>query len=690
MNGHGYQAWLQVEGLNRMELSTELKGCYEKLLSHIVITDLTLTSHPAAATAVDELKKLAEARFGITPVVASSAELGAGIRLTVSDTSDFNPNEEALLGEEGYRLSATSIGQETGRLTVTGGSPAGLLYGTFHVIRLLLAGEDVSMLQLVERPANPLRLMNQWDNADGSIERGYAGNSIFYEQGRIHADLSRVRDYARLLASVGVNGISINNVNVHAVETTFIQRHMMPEMARIAAIFRAYAIKLYLSVNFASPVELGELRTADPLENDVRNWWAARAEELYAMLPDFGGFLVKADSEHRPGPFTYGRDHADGANMLADALAPHGGIVVWRCFVYNCTQDWRDRSTDRAKAAYDHFTPLDGRFRDNVVLQIKNGPMDFQVREPVSPLLGAMPRTNQIIEFQAAQEYTGQQRHLCYLVPQWKEALSFETYAQGEGSTVSRAVSGQLHNRPLGGIASVSNIGDDAFWTGHPLAQANLYGYGRLAWNPQLTSEEIADEWTKLTFGSSEQARTVIHQMLMSSWPIYESYTAPLGVGWMVTPHTHYGPDVDGYEYSRWGTYHFADRSGIGVNRTTANGTGYTAQYREPHRSGYESVTACPDELLLFFHHVPYEHRLHSGKTIIQHIYDTHFEGAEAAAQLLQAWTGLEGFIDSETYARVQSRHEEQAAHATHWRDVINTYFYRKSGIADERGRKIY
>lgn len=403
----------------------------------------------------------------------------------------------------------------------------------------------------------------------------------------------------------------------------------LPDVAKLAAIFRAYAIKLFLSVNYASTIEIGGLSSADPLDSDVREWWMTAASEIYAEIPDFGGFLVKADSENRPGPFTYGRDHADGANMLAEALKPHGGIVIWRCFVYNCKQDWRDRTTDRARAAYDHFQPLDGRFMDNVILQVKNGPIDFQVREPVSPLLGAMPKTNQVIEFQIAQEYTGQQRHVCYLIPQWKKIIDFDTQLQGEGTTIQRIVEGDVHGNPYSGFAAVSNIGNDTNWTGHLLAQANLYGYGRLAWNPELSAEEIAMEWITLTFGTNELLVQTILDILMNSWEIYESYTAPLGVGFMVNPDHHYGPNVDGYEYSMWGTYHFADCYGVGVDRTTATGTGYTSQYARINMEMYESLESCPDELLLFFHHVLYTHVLHSGKTVIQHIYDTHFEGAE-------------------------------------------------------------
>lgn len=327
---------------------------------------------------------------------------------------------------------------------------------------------------------------------------------------------------------------------------------------------------------------------------------------------------------------------------------------------------------------------------DNVILQIKNGPMDFQVREPVSPLLGAMPATNQVLEFQLAQEYTGQQRHVFYLIPQWKEILGFDTYVKGEGSTVKDIASGSIHGNRLAGIAAVSNIGDDRNWTGHLLAQANLYGYGRLTWNPDLSSEDIAAEWIRLTFGDHDGVFQVVKGILLSSPDIYEAYTAPLGVGFMVTPHTHYGPDVDGYEYSMWGTYHYADWCGIGVDRTVETGTGYTGQYNSPNFEQYESLADCPDELLLFFHHVPYTHILRSGKTVIQHIYDSRFEGADRAAELTVLWGSLSGLMDEGLHSQVAERLVGQAAHAKEWRDRINTYFYRKSGIADQWGRIIY
>ena len=532
----------------------------------------------------------------------------------------------------------------------------------------------------------PLRMMNHWDNMDGSIERGYSGESFFYKDYEILWD-ERLEHYTRMMASIGINGIVINNVNVHEKETYLITDTYLQKVKQYADLFQRYGIKLYTSVNFAAPMELAGFDNCDPLESQVAEWWKETTAHVYEVIPEFGGYLVKADSEGRPGPFTYGRTHADGANMLARALAPHGGIVIWRCFVYNCGQDWRDKKTDRARAAYDNFIHLDGCFDENVVLQIKNGPMDFQVREPVSPLFGALKKTNMILEVQIAQEYTGQQIDLCYLPPMWREILDFDTYAEGKGSTVSNIVRGAAYGQKFCGMAAVINTGNDKNWTGTDLAAANTYGYGRLAMEPAMSCEAIAKEWTDLTLGAKVEKDVV--DMLMKSWSTYEKYTAPLGIGWMVSPHYHYGPDIDGYEYDRWGTYHRADCRGLGVDRTPA-GTGYTEQYNEPWKTIYADVEQCPQELLLFFHYVRYDAVLKSGKTLIQHIYDTHFEGVEEVEAMIAVWKSLKDDIDEEVYGRVLGRMERQLANAKEWRDRVNTYFYRKSGVKDEKGRTIY
>ncbi|QJD87377.1 alpha-glucuronidase family glycosyl hydrolase [Cohnella herbarum] len=681
----GYECWLRYSYIDD-DIS---RDAYLKRCSRIALIGESALIESARA----ELKLALTSMLGAKPLEIGISEDGPAIVAGTFDSlqglglgSFVEAADIAELGNEGYIVLAS----EDGRVYLLAETDKGVLYAVFHLIRMMQTGEDIETASVREFPRNSLRMINHWDNMDGSIERGYAGRSIFYRDSRFIEDLSRVRDYARLLASGGINAVSINNVNVHVQESKLITEEFLPDVAKVADIFRGYGIRLYLSVNFASPIEIGGLETADPLVPEVRRWWSGAAKEIYRHIPDFGGFVVKADSEFRPGPFTYGRNHADGANMLAEALEPYGGEVIWRCFVYNCLQDWRDRSTDRARAAYDHFMPLDGTFRDNVLLQIKNGPMDFQVREPVSPLLGGLTRTNQLLELQITQEYTGQQRHLCYLVPQWKEILEFDTYAQGEHSTVSEVASGRLFGRKRGGLAAVGNIGDDMNWTGHILAQANWYGYARLTWNPCLSSEQISREWIRMTFGQDMGTEGIILKMLSDSHRIYEAYTAPLGVGWMVNPGHHYGPNVDGYEYSKWGTYHYADRYGIGVDRTVRSGTGYAGQYHSPQSDLYESPERCPDELLLFFHHVSYTHVLKSGKTVIQHIYDSHFNGADQAVDLVAQWDSIKEKIDEGIYLQVRERLLHQAEHAGEWRDIVNTYFYRKSGIADDYDRLIY
>ena len=537
-------------------------------------------------------------------------------------------------------------------------------------------------------PSNPLRMMNHWDNMDGSIERGYSGESFFFENDEMYIN-ERTVDYARFMASVGINGIVINNVNVKGAATYLITDRFFDKVKELGDVFADYGIKLYLSINFAAPIELGGLEVCDPLDEGVIAWWQAKSKEVFEKLPGFGGYLVKADSEGRPGPFTYGRTQADGANMLADAVAPYGGIIIWRCFVYNCTQDWRDYKTDRARAGYDYFKDFDGEYHDNVILQIKNGPMDFQIREPISPLLGGLTKTNQLLEVQIAQEYTGHQIDLCYLMPMFKEVLDFRTYCSEKNDTVADIVSGRTMGNKLAGMAAVINTGNDFNWTGNDLAAANLYGFGRLAYNTELGADEIAREWVALTFDMDKASEDKLVDMLMRSRDIYEKYTSPLGLGWMVTPHEHYGPSVDGYEYSRWGTYHRADHKGIGVDRSD-KGTGYAQQYYEPNASAYNDPEKCPEELLLFFHHIPYTWKLKSGKTLIQYIYDSHFEGEEGAEKLAEDWNSLKDVVDSDVFARVAERFELQVANAKEWRDQVNSYFYRKSDIADEQGRKIY
>ena len=637
-----------------------------------------------------------------------------------ADASGADGDVLERLAEAGAEAFALRADGE--RLTVIGGGGRGMLYGFYAVLLGLAPGADGTWQ--IHAPQHAVRMLDHWDNLSahpvmGQVERGYAGGSLFYEDGELRDDLTRVEHYARLLASIGINRVALNNVNVHAREATLLTSRL-PQVARLAEVFRAQGITVLLSISFASPMVLGGLATADPLAPEVQDWWRGAVAEVYAAIPDFGGFVVKADSEGQPGPFAYGRDHADGANLLARALAPFGGEVFWRAFVYDHHQDWRDRRTDRARAAHDHFAPLDGHFDDNVIVQVKHGPMDFQTREPVSPVIAAMPGTRLAVELQATQEYTGQQKHLCFLAPWWSENLSFPFGGDGAPSMAQRvagsagagrsagparsagavrdggagrdggpAVSSGAAGLP-GGLVAVSNVGADEFWTGHPLAQANLFAVGRLAWDSAVPAESILDQWSRATFGEDPCVLATLHDLLAPSWSLYESYTAPLGVGFMVRPGHHYGPDVDGYEYTPWGTYHFADRDGIGVDRTVATGTGFAGLFPEPWASRYESAETCPDELLLFFHHVPYTHRLRSGKTVIQHIYDSRADGYEQVLTLRPRWQQLAGLVPERLHQRVSSLLEEQERSAEEWRDQLRTYFFRASGIPDGTGRPIF
>ncbi len=652
------KAWLSYRKVNNYVIPWNSRKLYCNVLGKV------------AETAIEELKIALGQLLELTTEVTEQ-ETEAGICLKQEKNNE--------LGDEGYRIF-----QENQKLYILAQGERGILYGCFSVIRMIQTGKNLAGIQIQEVPETSIRMMNHWDNLDGSIERGYAGLSFFFEDNKILVN-HRTKMYARLAASVGINGVVINNVNVKGHALDLIEEVYAEKLKELKELFECYGIRLYLSLDYAAPMRVKGIETSDPCDERVKAWWKGKMKEIYGRLPGLGGFLIKADSEGRPGPYTYGRNHADGANMLAEAIEPYHVLIIWRCFVYNCTQDWRDKKTDRAKAGYDNFMPLDGMFRENVILQIKNGPMDFQVREPVSPLFGGLQKTNEILEVQIAQEYTGQQRHVCYLIPMFKEILKFHTYCQKEKDTVKDLVT----NKKNCGMAAVSNTGSDDNWFGHDLAAANYYGFGRLAFSPEMSAEEIAKEWIQCTFGMNEKVQEKISDILMKSWPAYENYTSPLGIGWMVNRHSHYGPNVDAYEYDTWGTYHRADHCGIGVERGR-EGTDYVDQYHEPNASVYNDIHTCPEELLLFFHHIPYSYHLNSGKTLLQHIYDTHFEGVEEVEKMHGIWKSLKGEIDDKIYERVLERLTYQIFHAKEWRDQINSYFYRKTMIPDEKGRTIY
>ncbi len=588
------------------------------------------------------------------------------------------------LSPDGYWIAQTKVHGSTGFI-ITSPNGSGVLYAVFAFLNKIARAENLESLNEVQIPANTIRMVDQWDNLDGTIERGYAGASLFFENGRVREDLSRAAKYARLLASVGINTCAINNVNANP---RLLEKDFLPQLRRVAEAFRPWGVRLALSVDLSSPQKIGGLPTFDPLDPRVAAWWQQSVDALYAEIPDFAGFVVKADSEGRAGPASYARTPADAANVIARALKPHGGLLFYRSFVYDHHLDWRNPKNDRARAAYDIFHPLDGQFAENVVIQIKLGPIDFQVREPVSPLLGGLEKTNEAIELQITQEYTGQQRHLCYLLPMWKEVLDFDMRNAGQSTPVRELVFGKTYQRPYGGLVGVANVGMDANWLAHPLAMANLYGFGRLAWDPTLSAQTITEEWARLTFGNDATTVDTIEAMLLSSWNIYESYTGPLGAGTLTDIlGSHYGPGVESSERNGWGQWHRADHAGIGMDRTVATGTGYVAQYSPAVAKQYESLETTPDELLLFFHYVPYTYKLHSGKTVIQHIYDSHYEGASRAAALVTQWQSLQGRVDQARYENVLRRLEYQAGHAIVWRDAICNWFARTSGVPDEQGR---
>ncbi|MCK9222890.1 MAG: DNRLRE domain-containing protein [Limnochordia bacterium] len=588
--------------------------------------------------------------------------------------SAFGWNQElALLGDDGFLIRTATV-DEQNVTVIASSTDRGVLYGTFRFLSLIQQQEPIDNLSIMERPRNQLRLLNHWDNWNGTIERGYAGLSLWQlNQPYDEAD-ARLIDYARANASMGINGVVINNVNA---DVEFIKSQTLLQIATLADLFRAYGIRVYLSVRFDSPILLGGLGTSDPVDEEAVRWWEEKVAEIYSYVPDFGGFLVKGDSEGQPGPLRYGRNHAEGANMLAGTLAPYGGVLIWRAFVYGIS----GLSEDRVKQAYEVFQPLDGEFADNVILQVKNGPLDFQVREPVSPLIGGMPRSNVGIELQITQEYTGHSTHLCWLAPQWKEIISFDTHAQGTGSTVDLVVDGSLFNQRLSLVAGVANTGSSPNWTGHYLAQANWYAFGRLAWDPGLAAEDIADEWVKMTYGTDGEVVKTIRNMLLDSWGIYESYTAPLGIGLLHDAGPHYDPKPE----IRTG-FHRADTQAVGFDRTR-RGSRFVDQYYPVVASMYNNLDTCPEELLLWFHRVPYTYRLGNGKTVIQHLYDSCYDGVAKVQWLIEGWKSLAGKVEQRRYDAVLQSLYKQQEHAWLWCNTLVWYFCKLSGIGDVHGR---
>src|SRR6266851_2279328 len=673
----GQDAWLRYASLE-----AAARAQYESLPANLVV----LEDSPLLNSAQGEMIRGVKGMTGKTLLAGKSVQERAIVLGTLAAIHAAAPGlalPSALEADGFWLVTAQVRGFDC--LIVTSPRERGVLYGVFALLSKVARGDNVAGLNEVRQPSAALRWVDQWDNLNGSIERGYAGPSIFFEKGSVRADLTRAGEYARLLASIGINGCTINNVNA---DPRILDDGFLPQLARVADVFRVWGVQLAVSVDLSSPKVLGNLDSFDPLDPRVIEWWRTKVEKIYRQIPDFGGFVVKADSEGRSGPSSYGRTPADAANVIARALQPHGGVLFYRAFVYDHHLDWQNPKNDRARAAYDIFHPLDGKFDANVIIQTKYGPIDFQAREPVSPLFGGLEKTNEGIELQITQEYTGQQRHLCFLPTMWKQVLDFDLRVNGDRTPVKDLVAGKVFHRIAGAFVGVANVGMNPNWLGHPLAMANLYGFGRLAWNPNLSAETIAREWTGLTFGNDPVVVKTITAMLLASWHTYENYTGPLGAQTLTDIlGSHYGPGIESSERNGWGQWHRADHQGIGMDRTVATGTGYDGQYPPAIRDLYESVQTTPDELLLFFHYVPYTYRLRSGKTVIQHIYDSHYEGAEQAADFVRQWKSLELRVPAELYSEVLARLEYQAGHAIVWRDAICNWFLRTSGIPDAQGR---
>lgn len=575
------------------------------------------------------------------------------------------------LKNDGFMIKDTPDGRK-----VMAKTEIGAMYGTYALQRLARTGKADGELDIREEPSYERRILNHWDNLDNTVERGYAGWSIWHWGEPVPVEL--IKEYARLNASVGINGSVLNNVNA---TPEMLRRDYLERVAEIADIMRPYGVRVYLSVNFSSPAQLGGLPDSDPLRPEVQKWWADKVAEIYGLIPDFGGFLVKANSEGLPGPQDFGRTHADGANMLADALKPFNGIVMWRAFVYS------PKSSDRACQAYDEFAPLDGQFRDNVLIQIKNGPVDFQPREPFSPLFGHMPNTQMMAEFQITQEYLGFSNHLVYLITLFKECLDSDTYCKGEGSTIADITTGKLYPDVYNttAIAGVANIGRDENWCGHHFAQSSWYGFGRMAWDVTLTAEEIAQEWLEQTFTSDPDFVEPVLDMMMTSREAAVDYMMPLGFHHIFAWTHHYGPepwcDIPGAR-ADWlpKYYHKADAEGVGFDRTRA-GSGNVDQYHEPLASLYNSIETCPEELLLWFHHVPWTHRMSSGRTLWDEICHRYDRGVKKVREYQAVWEQAKPYVDAERWEAVRAKLEIQESDACWWRDACVQYFGEFSGM---------
>ncbi|MGN6340970.1 MAG: alpha-glucuronidase [Ginsengibacter sp.] len=590
--------------------------------------------------------------------------------------------KDKALKKDGFRLGKNSVQANT---------DIGILYGVYELLRRQQTSEPIN--NEIFNPSYEVRILNHWDNLNGTVERGYAGHSIFWRKNDPFTvtdnDKKLWQEYARANASIGINASVLDNVNASPL---ILSADYLNRAKEIANVLRPYGIKVYLAVNFASPSTLGKLKTADPLDKEVISWWRNKVKEIYSLIPDFGGFLVKASSEGQPGPQNYGRSHADGANMLADALRPYGGIVMWRAFVYSSNNE------DRAKQAYDEFMPLDGKFRDNVIIQVKNGPIDFQPREPFSPLFGAMKKTSVMPEFQVTMEYLGHANYLVFLSTMWEECLKSDTYQQGKGSTVARCTDGSIYLQKYTAIAGVSNVGLDTNWNGHQFNQANWYAFGRLAWNNTLNSEQIADEWIKLTFynDSSEKSDDKnyasdwnknflqpVKKMMLESREAAVNFMTPLGLHHIMSANGHYGPGpwwAPKGMRPEWTPpyYHHAGADGIGFDRTT-KGSDAVSQYHEPLASEFNNVATCPEKLLLWFHHLPWDYKMKNGRTLWDDLCYHYEEGVNQVREFQKVWDKAGPYVDSTRFMEVQRKLRIQCVNAILWKDACTLYFQQFS-----------
>lgn len=659
----GYELWLRYKLVDEANLLV----AYRSTIKNIVMD----TTSPTLQVAYDELSRGLLGMLGQSiPLVTQDDRAGTlvcGVSLLDSVGEDIDGSQ---VGDEGY-----AIVSDSDQIFITANTDVGVLYGVFAFLHLLQTHQSLENLHIVSTPKLKLRMLNHWDNLDGTIERGYAGNSLWDWHKLPFYVEPRYTDYARACASIGINAAVITSVNASALILT---EQYLHKAEALAQVFRPYGLQVFLTARFSAPMEIGGLDTADPLNPDVATWWKNKITEIYQILPDFGGFVVKANSEGQPGPHDYGRIHADGANMLADALEPHGGLVIWRAFVYDA-----DVEEDRFKQANTQLVPQDGTFRDNAVLQVKNGPIDFQPRESYHPLFGVMPKTPLMLEVQITQEYLGCATHLVYLAPLFKETLDADTYCQGEGSTVAKVVDGSLDGHAISGIAGVTNIGDERNWCGHPFAAGNWYAYGRLAWDYDLSSEKIADEWLRMTFSNDTHFVDTVTQLMIASREAVVDYMMPLGLHHLFERGHHYGPGpwVDGGRPD-WTSlyYHQADTEGIGFDRT-ATGSDAISLYHSPYREQMEDLATCPEEFLLWFHHVSWDYETRSGRTLWDELCFRYNRGVETVRQIQNTWESLEAFVDSARFQHVKALLVLQEREARWWRDACLLYFQTFSGM---------